>query len=76
MSVGALLIIKHLSYPILSYPVKGGNYFRGGGGLLTEVFELFSKNSSYVRGVSVCIFVALYVRMFVAGANEVEGTMS
>ena len=26
--------------------------------------------------MSVCIFVALYVRMFVAGANKVEGTMS
>ena len=31
---------------------------------------------SYVVGVSACIFVALYVRMFVAGANKVEGTMS
>ena len=32
--------------------------------------ELFWKNSSYVSGVSVCIFVALYVRMFVARANK------
>ena len=28
-----------------------------------------------VHGLSVCIFVALYVLMFVAGANKVEGTM-
>ena len=34
------------------------------------------QNSSYVSGVSVCIFVALYVRMFFAGANKVECTMS
>ena len=34
------------------------------------------QNSSYVSGVSVCIFVTLYVRMFVARANKVEGTMS
>ena len=34
------------------------------------------KNSSYVSGVSVCIFVALYVQMFVARANKVEGTIS
>ena len=40
------------------------------------IFELFWKNSSYVSGVSVCIFVALYVGMFVARANKVEGTMS
>ena len=40
------------------------------------LFELFWKNSSYVSGVSVCIFVALYVGMFVARANKVEGTMS
>ena len=38
-------------------------------------FELFWKNSSYVSGVSVCIFLALYVGMFVARANKVEGTM-
>ena len=38
--------------------------------------ELFWKNSSYVSGVSVCIFVAFYVGMFVAWANKVEGTMS
>ena len=31
---------------------------------------------SYVSGVSVCIFVALYVQMFVARANKVEGTIS
>ena len=28
-----------------------------------------------MSGLSVYIFVALYVRMFVAGANKVEGTM-
>ena len=30
----------------------------------------------YVSGLSVCIFVALYVRMSVARADKVEGTMS
>ena len=44
--------------------------------VIESPFELFWKNSSYVRGLSVCIFVALYVRMFVAGANNVQGTMS
>ena len=34
------------------------------------------KNSSYVSDVRVCIYLALYVRMFVARANKVEGTMS
>ena len=29
------------------------------------IFELFRKNSSYVSGVSVCIFVALYLCNFV-----------
>ena len=41
-----------------------------------SVIELFWKNSSYVSGVNVFIFVALYVRMFVARANKVEGTIS
>ena len=41
-----------------------------------SLFELHWKISSYVSGLSVCIFVALYVWMFVAGANKVEGTMS
>ena len=40
------------------------------------IIELFWKNSSYVNGLSVCILVALYVRMSVVGANKVEGTMS
>ena len=31
---------------------------------LLKVIELFWKNSSYVSGVSVCIFVALYLCMF------------
>ena len=35
---------------------------------LLSYFE--KKNSSYVSGVSVCIFVALSVRMCVAGANN------
>ena len=47
------------------------------------VIELFRKSSSYVSGVNVCIFVALWLRGFVgfvvwmcvAGANKVEGTM-
>ena len=42
----------------------------------TVIIELFWKNSTYVSGVSICIFVALYVGMFVARANKVEGTMS
>ena len=49
---------------------------------LLSYFEKIAHN--YVSGVSVCIFVALYlcnfvslyVRMFVARANKVEGTMS
>ena len=38
--------------------------------------QSLEKNSSYVSGVSIRIFVALPVRMCVAGANKVEGTMS
>ena len=41
--------------------------------VLLSYFE--KKNSSYVSGVSVCIFVALSVRMCVAGGNKVKGTM-
>ena len=41
---------------------------------LLSCFE--KKNSSEVSGLSVCISVALSVRMCVAGANKVEGTMS
>ena len=40
------------------------------------IIELLRKNGSYVSGVSVCIFVALYVRIFVARADKVEGPMS
>ena len=40
------------------------------------LIELFWENSSYVSGLGVCIFVASYVRMFVAGTDKVEGTMS
>ena len=39
------------------------------------LLSYFEKNSSYVSGVSVCIFLALSVWMCVAGANKVEGTM-
>ena len=34
------------------------------------------QNSSYVSGLSICIFVALCVRISITGANKVEGTMS
>ena len=65
---------------------RGGGGEGGGrawGGDLTFL-SYFEKNSSYVSGVSVCIFVvlylcifvSLYVWMFVARANKVEGTMS
>ena len=50
------------------------HYFSSGHRSL--LVELFWKNSSYVSGVSICIFVALYVGMFVARANKGEGTMS
>ena len=42
----------------------------------TFTCKLCSWPILYVRGVIVCIFVALYLRMFVARANTVEGTMS
>ena len=45
-------------------------------GQLQLKIAIFEKNSSYVIGVSVCIFVALYLWMFVARVNKVEGTMS
>ena len=45
-------------------------------GQLQLKIAIFEKNSSYVIGVSVRIFVALYLWMFVARANKVEGTMS
>ena len=31
--------------------------------------------SSYISGLSVCFFVALCVRISVAGVNKVEGTL-
>ena len=44
-------------------------------GPLFHLLKLFwKKNSSCVSGLSLYIFVALHVRMFVAGANKVEGT--
>ena len=42
----------------------------------THLLSYLEKNSSYVSGRSICIFVALSVRMRVAGVNKVEGTMS
>ena len=42
--------------------------------LARRLLDYFEKNSLYVSGLSVCIFVALSVRMCV-GANKVEGTM-
>ena len=39
-------------------------------------WAILKKNSSYVSGLRVCIFVALCVRISVAGANKVEGTMN
>ena len=41
-----------------------------------SLLSYFFQNSSYVSGLGVCIFVASYVRMFVAGTDKVEGTMS
>ena len=52
---------------------------------IEKYFKIFlKKNSSYVSGlicqwcqrIYLCGFVSLYVRMFVARANNVEGTMS
>ena len=39
-------------------------------------WAILKKNSSEVSGLSVCIFVALSVRICVAGVDKVEGTMS
>lgn len=36
----------------------------------------YFENSSYVSGLSACIFVAVYVQIIFAGANKVEGTVS
>ena len=43
--------------------------------IIMSLLSYFEKKT-YVSGLRVCIFVALYVWMFVAGANKVEGTMS
>ena len=43
---------------------------------MLHLLSYFEKNSSYISGVSVCIFVVLYLQMFVEKANNVEGTMS
>ena len=44
--------------------------------IIMSLLSYFEKKKTYVSGLGVCIFVALYVWMFVAGANKVEGTMS
>ena len=44
--------------------------------LTCSVIWAILKNRSYVSGVSICIFVALYVRMFVARASKVDGITS
>ena len=74
-------------FPALSLFITGNKVFQ----LHINQFELalsnteqnfliylnpLEKNSSYVSGVSVCIFVAFSVRMCAAGANKVEGTIS
>ena len=42
-----------------------------------QLFSYFEKKkSSYVGGVSVCIFVVLSVAKCVAGANNFAGTIS
>lgn len=43
---------------------------------MLHFFLAILKNSSYDGALSVCIFVALSVRMCVEGANKIEGTMS
>ena len=40
--------------------------------LYCVLLSYFEKLAQYVGGLSVCIFVALSVRMCVAGANKVE----
>ena len=44
--------------------------------LFVNPFLSYFENIAHVSGVSVCIFVALYVWMFVAGANKVEGSLA
>ena len=80
--LGLLAAFTHLS------PLLVESLISSASAVMRESLQLhfwaISKNSSYVSGVSVCIFVALYlcilvswyVRMFVARANKVEGTMS
>ena len=46
------------------------------GPFMGQLLSNFEKKSSYVSGVSVCIFVALSVGICVAGANNVAGTIS
>ena len=43
---------------------------------ICQLLSYFEKNSSYVSGLSVCIFVALCVCMCVAGVNKVGDNMS
>ena len=39
-------------------------------------FLSYSEKIAHISVMSVCIFVSLYVGMFVPRANKVEGTMS
>ena len=41
-----------------------------------SLLSYFEKNCSYVSGLSVCIFVALFFRLCCRGPSKVEGTMS
>ena len=41
-----------------------------------NAFLGYFEKRAHMSVVSVCIFVSLYVGMFVARANKVEGTMS
>ena len=43
--------------------------------MMSTLLSYFEK-IAHMSVVGVCIFVALYVRMSVVGANKVEGTMS
>ena len=67
-----MFLDKVVNFKDFSRPNKEIKYFSR---ILTE-FKDFWKNSSYVSGVSVSFFVALYVGMFVARANKVERTTS
>ena len=46
------------------------------GPFMGQLFNYFEKKSSYVSGVSVCIFVVLSVAICVTEANNIAGTIS